>query len=63
MNQRYNQSRRPYRVAKQQVDETKNICLTITKDNKKKYIACGIGLFIFSFIQGVLVGILTSKEQ
>ncbi|NLL71774.1 MAG: hypothetical protein GX238_11680 [Epulopiscium sp.] len=62
MAQQINQSRRPYRVAKQQVEETKNTCFTVTKDKKNKYLAFGVGLLVFTFIQGIFVGILSSKR-
>ncbi|NMA82322.1 MAG: hypothetical protein GX962_00460 [Epulopiscium sp.] len=55
--------RRPYRVAKQQVEETKNTCFSITKDNKNHYIVLGVGLLIFSFIKGVFIGHIFSSKR
>lgn len=59
----YSESKkRHYRVAQKEVAQAPSKGIFIAKDKKQQYLLFAVGMFLFIFIQGFVIGYFTSRD-
>ncbi|NLK21427.1 MAG: hypothetical protein GX308_04970 [Epulopiscium sp.] len=54
--------KRHYRVAQKEVEQSPAKGIFIENNKKQQYILFAVGMFVFTFIQGFIVGYLVSRD-
>ncbi|NLM12570.1 MAG: hypothetical protein GX209_02330 [Epulopiscium sp.] len=54
--------KRHYRVAQKEIEQSPSRGIFIANDKKQTYILFAIGIFIFTFIQGFILGYFVSRD-
>lgn len=54
--------KRHYRVAQKEVAQSPSKGVFIENDKKQQYILFAVGMFIFTFVQGFIIGYFVSRD-
>ncbi|HHW67319.1 MAG: hypothetical protein PWP07_1569 [Epulopiscium sp.] len=54
--------KRHYRVAQREIEQSPNKGVFIANEKKQTYILFAIGIFLFTFVQGFILGYFVSRD-